>query len=145
MWGTRRESEVSVWTTARSRGAAGRNVEVAVGADGSFVLGIDRGRRWLLTVDDVDGKSAIVTFGSGENVLRVSAAGGTGRGDIGGLQMVGGEAQSAARLDAKLGVEAALAGLDDVFAAANGAIVAAREAAAQARQAAEDARNKAGL
>lgn len=126
-----------------ARGSAGRNVEVAVGADGSFVLGVDRGRRWLLTVDDAEGKSAIVTFGSGENVLRVSAEGGTGRVDIGGLQLVGGEAQSAARLDAKLGVEAAIAGLDDVFAAANGAIVAARDAAAQARQAAEQARQAA--
>lgn len=139
-------SKGSLHVTARevhARGVQGRSVDVAVAADGSFTVGVERGRRWLLTVDDADGKSAIITFGNGQNVLRVSADGGVGRVDIGSLHVVGGEAQSSITFDAKLGLEAALAGLDDVFEAANGAIIAARDAAEQARQAAEAARDAA--
>lgn len=125
------------------RGEAGRTVDVAVAADGSFHVGVERGKRWLITVDDADGHSAIVTFGNGENVLRVSADGTSSRVDIGGLQVMGGEATSSVALDAALGLEATLAGLEDVFEAANGAIIAAHEAADDARRAAEDAQRAA--
>lgn len=139
-------SKGSLHVTARevhARGAEGRTVDVVVAGDGSFTVGVERGRRWLLTVDDADGKSAIVTFGNGQNVLRVSADGSASRVDIGSLDLVGGEARASIAFDAKLGIEAALAGLDDVFEAANGAIIAAHEAAQQARQAAEAARDAA--
>jgi hypothetical protein len=125
------------------RGGAGRSVDVAVAADGSFHVGVERGKRWLVTVEDADGHSAIVTFGNGENVLRVSATGSSSRVDIGGLDVVGGEAAASIALDARLGIEATLAGVDDVFEAANGAIIAAREAADEARQAADEARKAA--
>lgn len=126
------------------RGTTGRSIDVGVAADGSFHVGLERGKRWLVTVDDAEGHSAIVTFGNGENVLRVSADGGASRVDIGGLHVTGGEASSSIELDASLGIEAALAGLDDVFDAADGAVIAAREAASDARQAADDARKAAG-
>lgn len=125
------------------RGATGRTVGVAVAADGSFHVGLERGKRWLVTVDDAEGHSAIVTFGNGENVLRVAAAGSSSRVDIGGLDLIGGEAASSVALGAALGIEATLAGLDDVFEAADGAVLAAREAAADARKAADDARKAA--
>jgi hypothetical protein len=126
------------------RGAKGRTVDVGVNADGSFHLAVARGKRWLVTVDDADGSSAILTFGNGHNVLSVSATGGSSRIDLGGLHVVGGEAQSSIAFDASLGVEATLAGLDDVFEGANGAIIAAREAAEEAREAADEARKAAG-
>jgi len=125
------------------RGVTGRTVDVAVAADGSFHVGLERGKRWLVTVDDADGHSAIVTFGNGENILRVSADGSTSRVDIGGLHVTGGEAASSVALEAALGVEATLAGLEDVFEAADGAVIAAREAADDARKAADDARKAA--
>jgi len=125
------------------RGATGRTVDVAVAADGSFHVGVERGKRWLVTVDDADGHSAIVTFGKGENVLRVSADGSSSRVDIGGLHVVGGEASSSIALDGALGIEATLAGLEDVFEAADGAIIAALDAAEDARRAADEAREAA--
>lgn len=125
------------------RGEAGRTVDVAVAADGSFHVGVERGKRWLVTVDDADGHSAIVTFANGENVLRVSQGGTSSRVDIGGLHVMGGEASSSVALDGALGIEATLAGLDDVFEAANGAVIAAQQAADDARRAAEDAQNAA--
>jgi hypothetical protein len=73
----------------------------------------------------------------------VSADGSSSRVDIGGLHVVGGEASSSVALGGALGVEATLAGLDDVFEAANGAIIAAREAAEDARMAADEARKAA--
>ena len=127
-----------------ARGAKGRTVDVGVAADGSFHVAVARGKRWLVTVDDADGSSAIVTFSNGENVLSVSANSGASRVDVGGLHMVGGEARSSIAFDGLLGVEATLAGLDDVFEAANGAVIAAREAVAEARKAAEQAQIAAG-
>jgi hypothetical protein len=124
---------------ARSSSTAGENVDVAVASDGTFNVGLDRGKRWLITVDDAEGNSAIVTFGNGQNVLRVSADSSSSRVDVGGLHVVGGEARSSIAFDAKLGIEATLAGLDDVFEAANGAIVAAQKAVEEARLAAEEA------
>jgi hypothetical protein len=126
------------------RGVTGRTVDVAVAADGSFHVGVERGKRWLVTVDDAAGHSAIVTFGGGESVLRVGADGTSSRVDLGDLSVIGGEAASEIALDASLGIEATLAGLDDVFEAADGAIIAARAAAEDARKAAEDARKAAG-
>lgn len=134
-------ANLHVWAhEIHARGATGRSIDVAVAADGSFHVGVERGKRWLVTVDDSNGGSAIITFGNGENVLSVSADGSSSRIDVGGLQIVGGEARSALALDAALGVEATLAGLDDVFESASGAIVAAREAADEARKAADAAR-----
>jgi len=127
-----------------ARGVKGRIVDVGVAADGSFHVAVARGKRWLITVDDADGSSAIITFSNGENVLSVSANSGASRVDVGGLHVVGGEARSSIAFDGLLGVEATLAGLDDVFEAANGAVIAAREAAEQARNAAEQARTAAG-
>jgi hypothetical protein len=122
-----------------ARGIAGRNVDVTVASDGSFNVGLDRGKRWLITVDDAEGHSAIVTFGNGQNVLSVSANSNSSRVDVGGLSVIGGEARSAIQLDTRLGIEATLAGLDDVFEAANGAIIAAQKAVEEARLAAEAA------
>lgn len=125
------------------RGTNGRSVDVDVAPDGSFRVDIARGSRWVVTVDDADGNSAMVTFGNGNNVLRVRADGSASRVNIGALELVGGQARSSIALDAALGIEATLAGIDDVFEAANGTVIAAREAAEQAREAAEQARQAA--
>jgi hypothetical protein len=125
------------------RGTAGRSVDVGVAADGSFHVGLERGKRWLVTVDDASGHSAIVTFANGENVLRVSADGSSSRVDVGGLHVTGGEASASIALDAALGLEATLAAAEDVFEAADGAIIAARQAAEDARLAADEARKAA--
>ena len=124
------------------RGVTGRTVDVAVAADGSFHVGVERGKRWLVTVDDAD-NSAIVTFANGDNVLRVSADGDAGRVDVGDLEVVGGEATASFALDARLGIDLAIAAEGDVFEAANGAVIAAREAADEARKAADEARKAA--
>lgn len=126
------------------RGVIGRTVDVPVAADGSFHVGLERGKRWLVTVDDAIGHSAILTFGSGENVLRIGADAAASSLELGSLALIGGEASAAAALDAALGVEATLAGLDDVFEAADGAVIAARAAADEARKAADEARKAAG-
>jgi hypothetical protein len=123
-----------------ARGETGRTVDVVVAADGSFHVDVTRGRRWLVTVDDASGASAIVTFANGQNVLQVSAEGDAARIDVGGLELVGGEAESEVTWDAHVGVEVALASADDVFEAANGAVIAARDAANEARKAADEAR-----
>ena len=125
-----------------ARGETGRVVDVVVASDGSFHVGVERGKRWLITVDD-GSSSASVTFANGDNVLRVSADGDAARVDMGSLELVGGEATASIALDARLGIDVALAAEGDVFEAANGAIIAAREAADEARKAADEARKAA--
>ena len=73
----------------------------------------------------------------------MSADGTSSRVDIGGLHVTGGETESSIALDGALGIQATLAGLEDVFEAANGAVIAAREAADDARRAAADAQKTA--
>ena len=136
-------SEDGSWTiTARElhvRGASGRTVDAIVAADGTFRLEVARGARWVVTVDDAKGGSAIVKFGDGESVVAVGADGDGATVDVGGIKVVGGEARSSVTIDGKFGLESTLASLDEVFEAANGALLAAQEALSEAQKAAEDA------
>lgn len=116
-----------------------RDVNVVVNGDGSFRLNVDRGARWVVTVDDAQGNSAIVTFGDGQSAIGVSADGEGGTVNIGNLQVVGGEARTDVQIDGRFGLESTLARADEVFKAANGAIVAAQEAVAEAQKAAQEA------
>jgi hypothetical protein len=119
--------------------AAGRDANVIVNGDGSFSLDVDRGARWVVTVDDAQGNSAIVTFGDGQSTIGVSADGEGGTVNIGNLKVVGGEARTDVQIDGKFGLESTLARADEVFKAANGAIIAAQEAVAEAQKAAQEA------
>lgn len=122
------------------KGEVGGLVDVAVNADGSFKLDVPRGSRWIVTVDGADQKSAMLSFAGGKSVLDIAASGDEGKVDLGGIDIVGGEAYSSAVIDAKAGLAAALAELDEIYEAANGAIANAREAADEARKAADAAR-----
>jgi hypothetical protein len=122
-----------------ARGTHGRKVDVAVGPDGSFQVAVARGARWVVTVDDREGESAIVTFGDGESALSVAGDGGSATIDVGNVRIVGGEARSDVLLDGQFGLEATLAHLDEVFETASGAIIAAEQALAEARKAYEEA------
>jgi hypothetical protein len=136
------------------KGAAeGRNVSVAVGADGSWSVAIARGSRWMVTVDSADGHSAMVMFGA-EDVITVRADGGESRVDIGDLHVTGGTANANVTFDG-FDLQATLAAADDAIVDAQGAILDAEQAAqeavaeanaavADAEKAAEDARKKAG-
>lgn len=125
------------------QGELGGVVDVAVGSDGSFRLDVARGSRYVVTVDSGDAKSAMIAFGGGKNVIAVPAGASAGLVDVGGINIVGGEAYTDLAIDGKLGLSATLAELDEVFEAADGAIASAREAAEQALKAAEAARQAA--
>jgi hypothetical protein len=122
------------------KGEPGRNVDVAVGSDGTFRIDVARGSRYVITVDSADAKSAMISFAGGKNVVAVQAGEGGGQVDVGGVKIVGGEAYTDLAIDGKLGLSAALADLDEVFEAADGAIASVREAAEEARKAADVAR-----
>lgn len=122
------------------RGEAGGLVDVAVAADGTFELDVPKGSRWLVTVDSADQKSAMLSFAGGKSVLDIAAGTELGSLDLGGIDILGGEAYSSVSLEGKAGLAAALAELDEVYQAANGAIASAREAADEARKAADAAR-----
>lgn len=122
------------------RGEVGGVVDVAVAADGTFEIDVPKGSRWIVTVDSADQKSAMLSFAGGKSVLDISSSSGVGSVDLGGIDIVGGEAYSSISLEGKAGVAAALAELDEIYEAANGAIASAREAADEARKAADAAR-----
>lgn len=124
------------------RGERGRNVEVAVGSGGYFSVDLARGSRWLVTVDDAQGGSAIVSFG-GKNVIATASDGEGARVDVGSLHVVGGQAQCDVTIDGRFGLQATLAEVDDVIVAANGVILEARAAAAEAQAAAAEAQKSA--
>jgi hypothetical protein len=116
------------------------NVDVVVGADGTFRLAVDHDARYVVTVDSPDQKSALISWGNGKNVLAVAAGSSGAQVDVGGVKIMGGEAYPDVTIDGKFGLRTTLAEADDIFTAADGAIASAREAAEQARQAAEQAR-----
>ncbi len=120
------------------KGDHGSNVDVAVGADGSWSVDVARGERWILTIDSADGHSAIIKVGD-KDVIAVSADAKGGRVDIGDLHVVGGTATSSVTLDGALALDATLAAADDAIVAANGAILDAEQAVADAEKAAADA------
>lgn len=124
-----------------ARNADGRNVDVAVNPDGSFRLDVSRGSRWVVTVDDAEGKSAIVTFGNGTSAISVRASGDGSNAtvDVGSVHVVGGQARTSITFDGSLGLDATTIAADDVFLAANGALIAAQDAVAEAQKAAEEA------
>jgi hypothetical protein len=145
-WGSVSVGAGTVHVVARELhrpGSKGRKVDVIAGADGSFRLDVARGARWIVTVDGSDQNSAMVTFGDGDNVLSVSAGDGIANVDLGSISVVGGEARSEVLIDGKLGLEATIAELDEVFEDAAGAVKKALEAVEEAREAAEAARKAA--
>ena len=117
------------------RGQEGRNVEVNVGKDGWFSVDLDRGARWMITVDDASGGSAVVSFG-GKSVIATGKDGGHAQVDIGSLHVVGGEARCDVTIDGKFDLAATLAEADEIIEAANGAVLEARAAAEEAQKAA---------
>lgn len=121
------------------KGTDGRTVDVSVANDGTFRLDIARGSRWVVTVDDANGQSAILKFGDGESAISASSGDGAAVVDIGSIHVVGGEARTDFLIDGKFGLESTLARADELFKAADGAILAAQEAVAQAEKAYEDA------
>jgi hypothetical protein len=126
------------------RGESGRKVEADVDGNSSFKLDVPKGSRWVFTVDDKSGNSALLQFGDGESALDIGASSQSGTVDIGNVNIEGGEARTDIVIDGKLaGVQATLANLDEVFEAADGAVVAAREAAEAAKKAADAARDAA--
>lgn len=132
----------SVHISARElhvRGGRGRNIEVTPSADGTFRVDITRGSRWVVTVDDDKGNSALVTFGNRRSAIAVNQNGDYAKVEIGTLRVVGGEAQASIDLDTRWGLEATLSAADEVFEAANGALIAASEAVELAREATEAA------
>lgn len=114
-------------------------------SDGSFRLDVARGARYVVTIDDSDGNSALVTFANGSNALAISADGDSGIVQVGDLRVEGGEAHSDVTIDGRFGLAATLAELDEVSEAANGAILEAQAAVEEAHQAAEEARKAADL
>ncbi len=124
------------------RGEHGRNVEVNVASDGFFSVDLARGSRWMITVDDASGGSAIVSFG-GKSVVAAGKDGGSARVDVGSLHVVGGEAQCDVSIDGKFDLAATLAEADEIIEEANGMILDAQAAAAEAQQAALAAANDA--
>jgi hypothetical protein len=124
-------------------GEVGGSFDVPVGSDGSFRLSVVHGARYVITVDSADAKSAMIAFGAGKNVVAVPASVSGGQVDVGGVNIVGGEAYTDVAIEGQLGLSAALAEADEIFEAANGAIASAREAVAEAQKAADDARHAA--
>lgn len=121
------------------KGEVGGTVDATVAGDGSFRLDVPRDSRWIVTFESSDQNSALMSFASGKSVLGIGADG-VGSVDLGGIDIVGGEAYAALAIEGKEGLTAALAELDEVYETANGAIASAREAADLARKAADDAR-----
>lgn len=138
----------SVHVAARKlhrRGEAGGSVDVAVDPNGHFEIDVARGSRYVVTVDDADGNSALVTFGNGSGALEVSADGDAGEVNVGNLSITGGEAKSSVVIDGKLGLAATKADVDEVFEAANGALLEAQAAYEDAMKAAAEALKEAQL
>ena len=127
------------------RGEGGGNVDVVVDGSGHFQLDVARGSRYVVTVDDAEGHSALVTFANGESALEVSADGDSGKVSVGDLEITGGTAKSDVTIDGKLGLAATKAHVDEVFVAANGAILEAQKAFEEAMKAAEEALKEAQL
>lgn len=128
------------------RGETGGSVDVAVDGSGHFELDVARGERYVVTVDDAEGHSALVTFGGGESALDVSANGESAKVEIGELAITGGTAKSNVTIDGRnLGLSVTQARVDEVFIAANGAILEARKAYEEAMKAAEEALKEAQL
>ena len=127
------------------RGEVGGSVDVAVDGSGHFELDVARGSRYVITVDDADGHSALVTFANGSSALEVSAKGDAGEVSIGDLSITGGAAQSDVTIDGKWGLAATRAEVDEIFIAANGAILEAQAAYEEAMKAAEEALKEAQL
>jgi hypothetical protein len=127
------------------RGEAGGSVDVAVDGSGHFELDVARGSRYVITVDDAQGHSALVTFSSGSSALDVSANGESASVSVGDLTITGGTAKSDVVIDGKLGLATTQAEADEVFLAANGAILEARAAFEEAMKAAEEALSEAQL
>jgi hypothetical protein len=121
------------------RGEAGGSVDVAVDGSGHFELDVARGSRYVVTVDDAEGHSALVTFANGSSALDVSANGESGNVSVGDLAITGGTAKSDVVIDGKLGLAATKAQVDEVFIDANGAILEAQAAFEQAMKAADEA------
>jgi hypothetical protein len=127
------------------RGEAGGSVDVAVDGNGHFELDVARGSRYVVTVDDADGHSALVTFGNGESALDVSADGESAKVSVGDLEITGGTAKSDVIIGGSFGLAATRAEIDEVFEAANGAILEARAAFEEAMKAADEALKEAEL
>ena len=127
------------------RGEDGGSVDVAVDGSGHFQLDVPRGSRYVVTVDDAEGHSALVTFANGESALDVSADGDSAEVSVGDLTITGGTAKSDVTIDGKFGLAATKAHVDEVFIAANGAILEAQKAFEEAMKAAEEALKEAQL
>lgn len=121
------------------RGEAGGSVDVAVDGSGHFELDVARGSRYVVTVDDAEGHSALVTFANGQSALEVSADGDSAKVSVGDLEITGGTAKSDVSIDGKFGLAATQARVDEVFIAANGAILEAQKAYEEAMKAADEA------
>jgi hypothetical protein len=121
------------------RGEAGGSVDVAVDGNGHFALDVSRGSRYVITVDDAEGHSALVTYGNGSSAVEVSADGESGRVSVGDLAITGGTARSDVVIDGKFGLLATKAAAFEVFIAANGAILEAQAAFEEAMKAADEA------
>jgi hypothetical protein len=123
-----------------ARGQSGRNVEGTVAADGTFKLDLSRGSRWVVTVDDAEGESAIVSFGSGsQTALEVTNDGDAATVDVGSVSIDGSAAHSAVRIDGAFGLRGSLARSGEVFLDARGALIEAEKAIAEAERAVQEA------
>jgi hypothetical protein len=123
-----------------ARGAHGRNVEGTISADGTFKLDLARGSRWVVTLDDAENESAIVSFGNGsQTALEVTNDGDAATVDIGRVSVDGSAAHSAVRIDGAFGLRASLARTGEVFLDASGALIEAEKAIAEAERAVQEA------
>jgi hypothetical protein len=133
----------SVHVTAHelhARGASGRNVEGSVATDGTFKLDLARGSRWVVTVDDAEGESALVSFGNGsQTALEVTNDGAAATVDVGRIAIDGTAAHSTVRIDGAFGLRGSLARTGEVFVDARGALVEAEQAIAEAERAVQEA------